>query len=433
MTRDRAGDDEAKRTESGAGGPSDGRGARKGVLRRTFHALHTRNYRLFFIGQIVSTTGTWMQRVAQDWLILELGGGPVELSIGIGLQSGPVLLLGMWGGLIADRADTRRVLLATQTVFAGLALLLGALTITGNVTLWMVYSMAFGLGCANVVDKPARHSFVVDMVSSDGAANAVSLNSSINNAARLVGPTIASVVIGLTSTGVAFLVNAGTFIAIIVALLLMDSSSLEPRETASPGRGQVIDGIRSSLADPKLRTPLLATLILSTLAQNFRVTLPLIAAGVFARGVGGYGLLMSALGAGALLGALACANLARPSQRLAGVAALVCGVLLLLAAVAPTYALVAVAMVGVGAGSTAFNATSQTLLLLRADPDKRGRIMALRELFSNGLTPVGSVAVGWISAVFSPRSGLAVGGAAALLAAGLMFRDRGELDSRHST
>jgi MFS family permease len=384
--------------------------------------LHIRNYRLFFIGQTVSTTGTWMQRVAQDWLILELGGGPLELSIGLGLQSAPVLLLGMYGGLIADRIDTRKVLLITQSAFAALALALGVLTITGRATIGLVYAMAFGLGCANVIDKPARHSFVVDLVSNEGAANAVSLNSSINNAARLVGPSVAGIVIALTSTGVAFLLNAGTFIAIIVALLMMDASSLQPRETAPPGWGQVLEGLRTSLSRRELRTPLLATLILSTLSQNFRLTLPLMAV-TFGRGVGGYGLLMSALGAGALFGALACANLARPSQRLAGTAALLFGILLLLAAAAPAYGVLAVLVIGIGVGSTAFNATSQTLLLLRSDPDKRGRVMALRELFSNGLTPVGTVAVGWVCAAFNPRAGLVVGGAAAIVAAGLMFRE----------
>jgi MFS family permease len=400
--------------------PARGRG-----LRRTFHGLQTRNYRLFFTGQIVSAVGTWMQRVAQDWLILELGGGALELSIGLALQSGPVLLLGMWGGLLSDRHNTRRVLLVSQIAFAVLALILGILVLTDRATLGLVYVMAFGLGIANIVDKPARHSFVLELVGTDGAANAVSLNSSINNSARLIGPAVASAVIAVSGTAVAFLVNAGTFAAIIVALLMMDPEHLHPRETAPAGRGQVMEGLRSSMARPELRTPLLATLILSTLSQNFRVTLPLMATQIFGRGVGGYGLLMSALGVGALFGALATAHLARPSQRLAGLAALGLGVALLLAAIAPAYALLAALMVGVGVGSTSFNATSQTLLLLRSDSDKRGRLMATRELFSNGLSPVGVIGIGWVCAVTSPRVALAVGGAAAIGAAALMFGDRG--------
>ena len=405
------------------------RPGRGGGLRRTFQGLQTRNYRLFFTGQIVSVVGTWMQRVAQDWLILELGGGALELSIGLALQSGPVLLLGMWGGLLSDRHNTRRVLLVSQIAFAVLALILGVLVLTDTATLGLVYVMAFGLGMANIVDKPARHSFVLELVGTDGAANAVSLNSSINNSARLIGPAVASAVIAVSGTAIAFLVNAGTFAAIIVALLMMDPKSLHPRETAPAGRGQVIEGLRSSMSRPELRIPLLATLILSTLSQNFRVTLPLMATQIFGRGVGGYGLLMSALGVGALFGALATAHLARPTQRLAGLASLGMGVALLLGAVAPAYALLAVLMVGVGVGSTSFNATSQTLLLLRSDSDKRGRLMATRELFSNGLSPVGVIGIGWVCAATSPRVALAVGGAAAIGAAALMFRDRGPLRS----
>ncbi|MGH2642207.1 MAG: MFS transporter [Actinomycetota bacterium] len=398
-----------------------------GGLRRTFQGLQTRNYRLFFTGQIVSVVGTWMQRVAQDWLILELGGGALELSIGLALQSGPVLLLGMWGGLLSDRHNTRRVLLVSQIAFAVLALILGVLVLTDTATLGLVYVMAFGLGIANIVDKPARHSFVLELVGTDGAANAVSLNSSINNSARLIGPAVASAVIAVSGTAIAFLVNAGTFAAIIVALLMMDPKSLHPRETAPAGRGQVMEGLRSSMSRPELRTPLLATLIVSTLSQNFRVTLPLMATQIFGRGVGGYGLLMSALGVGALVGALATAHLARPTQRLAGLASLGMGAALLLGSVAPAYALLAVLMVGVGVGSTSFNATSQTLLLLRSDSDKRGRLMATRELFSNGLSPVGVIGIGWVCAATSPRVALTVGGIAAICAALLLFRDRGQV------
>jgi MFS family permease len=203
----------------------------------------------------------------------------------------------------------------------------------------------------------------------------------------------------------------------------MDPSSFHPREFAPPGRGQVVEGIRSTMARPDLRTPLVATFVLSTLSQNFRLTLPLMASEVFGRGVGGYGLLMSALGVGALFGALLCANLARPSSRMAGVAALGFGLLLLLAALAPTYLVLVAVVVAMGVGSTAFNATSHTLLLLRSDVDKRGRVMAVRELFSNGLTPLGSLGIGWVCATTSPRVGLAVGGVAAVGAAMLMFRE----------
>lgn len=396
---------------------------RMGVLRRTFQALNTRNYRLFYIGQSVSAIGTWMQRVAQDWLILELGGGAVGLAIGLALQSAPVLLLSMWGGVITDRYDTRRVLLVSQISFAVLAVMLGVLVLSEHATLFLVYVMALLLGVTNVIDKPARHTFVLELVGTEGAANAVSLNSSINNAARLIGPAVAGVVITVGGIGVAFLLNALTFGAIIVALLLMDPSSLHPQELSPVGRGQVLEGIRSSLGRADLRTPLVATFILSTLSQNFRLTLPLMASEVFDRGVGGYGLLMSTLGVGALVGALACAHLARPSQRMAGLSALGFGFLLFLAAIAPAYLVLAAIVAGIGFGSTAFNATSHTLLLLRSDRDKRGRVMAVRELFSNGFTPLGTLGIGWVCAATSPRVGLAVGGVAAIGAAALMFKE----------
>jgi predicted MFS family arabinose efflux permease len=393
-------------------------------LRRTFQALGTRNYRLFFAGQAVSITGTWMQRVAQDWLILELGGGALELSIGVGLQSVPTLLIGIWGGLLVDRGNARKLMLLTQVLLACLALTLGLLTVTGHVTLVAVYLMAFGVGCLNVLDAPARQSFVVEMVGPDRAANAVSLNSSINNSARLVGPAIAGVVIGLTGTGVAFLLNAATFVAIVAALLLIDPRRLHQRERIPRGRGQIAEGIRYAWSTPAIRTPLTATLLVSAFAQNFRVTLPTLAVGVFGGGASSYGLLMSALGVGAIGGALLCAHFARPSRWLVSVASLGLGVLILLAAAAPTYAVLAAAMVGVGAGNTSFNTTSNSFVLLRSAPGMRGRVMSIRQLVSNGPTPLGSIGIGWICEVAGARVGLGVGGVIALLTSVLTWRAR---------
>jgi MFS family permease len=393
-------------------------------LRRTFQALGTRNYRLFFAGQVVSVTGTWTQKVAQDWLILELGGGPLELSIGVALQQLPTLLLGMWGGLLVDRASGRKLLLWTQVALACLALALGLLAVAGLASLPVVYAMAFAVGCLSVVDTPARQAFVVDMVGPDQAANAVSLNSSINNSAKLVGPAIAGSLIALTSTGVAFLINAGTFVAIVVALLRMDPDSLHPRTPVPRGRGQVVDGLRYAWSEPMLRTPLEATLLVSMFAQNWRVTLPPLAVRVFNGGPSSYGLLLSALGVGALVGALLCAYLARPTLGLMEVEAVVLGLLMVAAALAPTYVALMAVMVGVGAGSTSFNTTSNAFVLLRSSPGMRGRIMSLRTLVSNGSTPIGSIAIGWICEVASPRVGMGVGGAVALATAVLLLRAR---------
>ncbi len=395
------------------------------LFRRTFSSLGTRNYRLFFVGQTVSIVGTWMQRVAQDWLILELGGGPIELAIGVGLQSVPSLLLGMYGGVLADRAELRRLMLWTQTFFALLSATLGVLALTNNLNIPLVYVFAFLMGCANVIDKPARQSFVVQMVGTNDVVNAISLNSSINNASRLIGPAIAGVIIGFTNTGVTFLVNSATFFAIIAALVVMDPGSLTPRLPAPRKRGQVMEGLRYAMADPGIRPVLLSTLIVSNLAQNFRVLLPLFVVDVLAGGASGYGLLMSMLGLGALGGALACAGMNRPTQRLVTLQLLGFGFMSLLAALAPTYVVLAALMIGVGAGSTSFNTTSQSLVLLHAEDDKRGRIMSLRQMFSNALTPVGALLIGWVCEVSSPRYGFVVGAGAALAGAAVVWRPKG--------
>ncbi|HEX4812308.1 MAG TPA: MFS transporter [Nonomuraea sp.] len=386
-------------------------------FRRIFTALSIPNYRLFFAGQLVSVIGTWMQRVAQDWLILEIGGGPIELAIGVALQSVPTLLLGVWGGLLVDRSKhVRQLLLASQLGMALLALTLGLLTETQHVNLATIYISAFLVGLLNLVDKPARQSFVLEMVDESQAANAISLNSSINNAARLIGPAIAGVVIGIAGSGVAFLLNSLTFVAIVVALMLMRRDQLTPRPPEPRGGGQVRAGVAYAWRDHDIRLALVATLVVSALAQNFRVVLPLMAADVFDAGPSAYGWLMSFLGIGAIVGALICAYLASPSIRMITVELALFGVVTILASLAPTYALMLALMLGVGAGNTSFNTTSNALVLLAAAPGMRGRILSLRNLMSNGATPAGSLAIGWVCQVWDARAGLAVGGLVCLLA-----------------
>jgi predicted MFS family arabinose efflux permease len=412
------GADEISLPDAGtAGNEGTAEPVRPGGLRRMFLALQVPNYRLFFAGQFVSVTGTWMQRVAQDWLILEVGGGAFELSLGVALQSVPMLLFGMWGGLFVDRVrHPRALLLGTQIAMAGLALLLGTLIITGHVTLAVIYVTTFVMGCVGVIDTPARQTFVLDMVGTEQAANAVSLNSSINNSARLIGPAIAGVVIGLAGTGVAYLINATTFLAIIAALLLMHAESLGSRTPEPRGRGQLIAGFRYVWGTPTIRNALGATLLVSTFSQNFRVTLPLMASTVFHGGASSYGWLMSFLGIGALVGALLCAYLARPSLRMVTVEMASFGILILAASVAPTYAVMLLIMLGVGAGNTSFNSTANALVLLTARSQMRGRVLSIRGLVSQGSTPIGSLGIGWVCEEYGPRAGLAVGGICALLA-----------------
>lgn len=390
-----------------------------------FRSLGVPNYRLFFGGQFLSVTGTWMQRVAQDWLILELGGGPLELSLGVALQSTPMLLFGVWGGLLVDRVRHPRILLlATQCALGSLALLLGTLTVTGNVTLAAIYVTAFVMGCVGIVDTPARQTFVLDMVGPERAANAVSLNSSINNSARLIGPALAGITIGAAGTGVAYLLNAATFLAIIAALLVMRRADLTVRVPEARRRGQVIAGFRYAWHSRTIRSALGATLLVSAFTQNFRITLPLMAAEVFHGGASSYGWLMSFLGIGALGGALLCAYLANPSLKMITIELFGFGLLMLLASAAPWYAVMLILMIGVGVGNTSFNTTSNALMLLTSEPRMRGRVLSVRALMSQGSTPIGSLVVGWICEAAGPRTGIAVGGVFAILSGSLTLLSR---------
>ena len=389
----------------------------RGGLRRTFRALTIPNYRLFFAGQLVSITGTWMQRVAQDWLILEVGGGPLELAVGVGLQSLPTLFLGVWGGLLVDRVRHVRVtFVLTQAAMAVLAVLLGGLVVSGHVTLAAIYATALTAGVVAVVDSPARQSFVLEMVGPDEAANAISLNSSINNAARLTGPAVAGLLIATAGTGVAYFVNAASFLAIIGALLLMRVERLSPRVPESRGRGQVLAGFRYVWGEREIRAALAATLVVSMLSQNFRVTLPVLATTVLHGGPGMYGSLMSFVGVGAVAGALICAYLASPSLRMIAVEGVAFGAALCVASLVGSYPLALVLMLALGAGNTSFNTTSNALVLLSSEPRMRGRVLSIRALVSNGATPVGSLLIGWVCEVAGVRAGLLVGGVAAVVA-----------------
>lgn len=363
-----------------------------------------------------------MQRVAQDWLILELGGGPLGLSLGVALQSAPLLLLGVWGGFLVDRCNVRWLLLGTQVVMAVFALILGVTALTGQATLPVVYVLAFGLGCASVLDIPARHAFVPELVGPDEIVNAVSLNSSINQAARLIGPAIAGLTIALAGTGVAFVVNACSFVALIVALVLLNGSELNARTPAARARGQIVEGLRYAWSAPRIRRPLLLTASVSMFAEQERVVLPLMAAVVFSGGANSYALLMSALGVGALGGALVCAGLSRPTHRMLGFAGLSLGLVLLVASLAPTYAVLAVLMVAAGGSRTAFNTVTVSLVLTESSAALRGRTMALRMLCGPGAKPIGALLIGWVCAAAGPATGLAVGGGVALTSGLLSLR-----------
>jgi MFS family permease len=283
---------------------------------RTFHSLRVRNYRLYFFAQAVSQSGTWMQSVAQGWLVLHLTGSALLLSVTVALQFGPVLFIGPWGGLLADRTDKRKLLIATQTIMTVLAVVLGVLTVTGVVRVWMIFVLAALNGVANGLDNPARQSFVIEMVGPDDVANAVALNSVVVNASRVIGPAIAGVLIVTVGLASCFLVNAGSYLFVIVALVAMRPSELRRGRPLSRKGGQLRAGFAYVWHTPELRVPLTMMALVGTLGYNFSILLPLMARVAFHRGAGTYGALVVAMGVGALAGGLYAAARARPSRRL---------------------------------------------------------------------------------------------------------------------
>lgn len=393
-----------------------------------FASLANRNYRRYFAGQAVSLPGTWMQSIAQSWLVVQLTGSGTMLGLLVAMQTLPVLLLTPYAGVLVDRADKRKLLLGTQSAQALLALGLGTLTVTHVVRLWMVFTLAAGLGLVTSLDNPGRQAFVVEMVGTADLLNAVSLNSLLVNAARAVGPAVAGVLILLVGVGACFLINAATFVAIIAALASMNRSQLHPAPPAPHTAGQLRDGFRHVRRMPALRIPLLMMALIGTFAYEFQVVLPLLAQRTFSGNADTYGYLTATLGAGAVLGGLVVV-----SVRTGGLSAVVAtgglfGAALLAAAVAPGLRLEIAALAAAGGASVAFMAYGNTTLQLAADPSMRGRVMALWTVAFLGTTPIGGPVVGYVAQHAGPRWALTLGGVAALLAAALggFARLRGE-------
>ncbi len=390
--------------------------------RRTFRAISVRNYRLYFTGQVISVSGTWMQTVAQAYLILfPLHGTGVDVAIATSLQFLPLLLLGPFGGLVADRVDKRKVLYCTQGAAGVLALILGTLVVTHTADLWEIYVLAGGLGFVNLFDNPARQTFVSEMVGLDLLPNAVSLNSVLMNSARVIGPAIGGVLILLFGVAACFYINAASYAAVIVALAMMRASELYRRPGVERAKGQVREGLRYVWGTPDLKIPLLSMAIVGVFAFNFTVTLPLLAKFTFHGGAGLYSWFLAAMGAGAVAGGLATAFRSRPSTRLLACIGVVFGVAILAVALSPTEAWAIVLLVPMGAASISFVATNNATLQLRADPAMRGRVMSLNAIAFLGSTPIGAPLLGYLSDVTNPRVALVVGGVGTLLASIPLF------------
>jgi MFS family permease len=398
--------------------------------RRTFAALAVPNYRRYFFGQATSLVGTWMQMAAQSWLVLSLTGSAAALGVIVALQTLPVLLLAPYGGVIADRVDKRRLMIALQTAMGLQALALGLLTITGSVRIWEIGVLAVILGLNNAFENPARQSFVLEMVGADTLRNAVSLNSVQVNVARAVGPAVAGLLIATVGTGECFLINAASFVAVVGSLVSMERSTLHPTPPAPRAAGQLREGLRYARATPEIIVPLLMMTLVGTLAYEFQVSLPVMARHTLHAGAEGYGFMTAAMGVGAIVGGLVVAARGRTGLRPVTIAVAAFAVALALAALAPTLPVELVALALVGAASVSFMSSGNSTLQLASDPAMRGRVMALWFVALQGTTPIGGPLIGAIISLAGARTGLGVGALACLLAAGLGFAARRRLRRR---
>jgi MFS family permease len=384
---------------------------RLGKIRNTtFVSLSTRNYRLFFFGQLISVTGTWMQAVAQSFLVLQLTHSGTVLGLTTAARFGPMFLLGPWGGVIADRLDKRRVLYVTQ-VLAGLVAAVFAILIGAHaINMLMVYLLAAALGFVNVFDNPARQSLISELVPPRQLSNAVTLNSVTMNMARIFGAALGGVIAARFGLALGFGLNALSFGAVLVTLAMMRSAEITPSPRAPREPGQLRAGLRYVRGEPRLLLPLLMIAVIGTLAWEFQVSLPLLATGTFHGGAGTYGAMTSVMGAGAVVGGLVSASRARIGMRSLAVAAIGWGTAITVAALVPSLTLEFIALVFVGYGSITFNSYAKTTLQLAAAPHMRGRVMALWALAWLGSTPIGGPIVGWVGEQLGARWSLLVGG-----------------------
>jgi MFS family permease len=387
-----------------------------------FGSLRERNYRYYASGQVVSLTGTWMQRAAQDWLVLTLSGGsPAALGVAVALQFMPTLLLTLWAGSVADRFDKRRILIATQVALGLCGFALGVLDLSGIAQLWHVYVLCFVLGCFAAVDAPVRQSFVVEMVGPAQLTNAVALNSMTFNLARIAGPAIAGVAITAIGTGWVFVVNGLSSVAVVTGLLMMDPAALHRAKGSAAERGRLLAGLRYVRGRPDLMVVLVLVFCVSTFGMNFESTLAVMARNEFGQNASGYGLLITSLAVGTLSGASLAARRSgksgRPRMRLMFLGAGVFGALEVLAGVMPTYELFAVALVPVGVAVMTFTTSANSNVQLAVEPTMRGRVMGLYMLLFMGGKPLGGLASGWLAEVFGPRWPILLGGALVLVAA----------------
>ncbi|MDP2966609.1 MAG: MFS transporter [Pelolinea sp.] len=385
----------------------------------TFSSLMVRNYRLYYIGQIISTSGTFMQTVSQGWLVLKLTNSGTALGVVVALQYLPILVLGPYGGVIADRYPKRKILYFTQSIAGLLALILGILVATNIVRLWMVFVLAFLLGLNSVFDNPTRQTFHIELVGPDKLRNAVTLYSTLVNLSRVIGPAVAAGLIATIGIAACFILNGISYFAVVIMLALMHTDEMHLSPPVPPFKGQLKEGFKYLLSTPIIGFPLLMMALMGTFTYEFQVSLPLIAQNVFKSDASGYAFLTSAMGVGAVVGGLFFAGRKRGAPFKLVTAALLLGFAILTAAFMPSLLFAGVAMVIVGFCSINFSSLGNTTLQLECSPEMRGRVMSFWAIAFLGMTTIGGPIVGRFAEVAGARWALALGGIAALVAAGI--------------
>ncbi|CAN5650686.1 MFS transporter [soil metagenome] len=383
----------------------------------TFRSLHIRNFRLFFVGQLISQTGTWLTMVTQTLLVLSLTKSGVALGLLTAFQFGPVLLLGAWAGAVADRADKRKLLMTVQALAMVQSVALGIVVLAGWASVPAIFALAAVQGVLTAFDNPARRSFVVEMVPTEDLSNAVSLNSAVMTGSRVVGPAAAGALVLAFGYGWPFIIDAITYIAVLIGLFMMRPSELFRSAPMVKAKGQVREGLRYIKSDPQLYVPLVMMAIIGTFAFNFSVTIPLLVNGPLGGGNTTFTLLFSVLSLGSLVGALLTARRTEVTSRQLVISAGAFGITMLLLAAAPNLGLAFPAAIVLGGASIAFMTSSTAIVQVLAGAEYRGRVLAIQGMVFLGSTPIGGPLVGWVSDVGGPRSGIAVGGIACLVAA----------------
>jgi MFS family permease len=385
----------------------------------TFSSLGIRNYRLYYIGQIISSSGTFMQSVAQAWLVLKLTNSGTALGIVMALQYVPILFLGPFGGVIADRYPKRRILFITQTVAGLLAVILGVLVATGLVTLWMVYLLAFCLGLNTVLDNPTRQTFYYELVGADNLRNAITLYSTVINLARIIGPAIAGALIASVGLAPCFIVNGVSYVAVVIMLAAMRPNELYITPPAPRAKGQLMEGLKYVISTPILAATLVMMGIIGMLTFEFSTSLPMIAEYTFKGDASSYAFLTSSMGVGAAMGGLFFASRKGITSKKLVSAALYFGLAVLAAAVMPNLLLTGLAMVVVGIFTINFSSLGNSALQLESTPQMRGRVMSFWSVAWVGSTTLGAPLIGWVGEAAGARWALGIGGISAMAAAAI--------------